>query len=162
MIHIARFSYALLAVAVVLVLALWWMPPTAENPLGLVALLGLCALLVAAWVWLRRGRPTSHPEKRIRKALGAGRPLVIYFYSDFSILCLVQRPRLGALERRLKGRAEEVAVDLNQAEGRTLAAQYGASTGTVVAFDHDGREVYRSRYPRTSNLLVAMEGLKRG
>jgi len=142
---VSRYSFVLIMILVVTgttVAAVW----TASVAMGVGALV-LAALLAIFWVAARRGVPVpANPQKRIQRARAAGRPLVVHFYSDFSLTCLVQRLRATPLERRYRGRCEFIYIDVNQAAAIPVMEAFQAAMGDYLLFDQQGKESGKTRW----------------
>ncbi|MCG0239653.1 MAG: thioredoxin family protein [Firmicutes bacterium] len=139
---IRRYSY--LIAAVLCLVAFWFgVVRTPANGPGLAGFLGLAAVLTLVWVALRRGESPPNPARRLRKVLGSGRPVLVHFYSDFCMRCMAQKPRLDALARGFRGPVEFVFLNLSDPAVRELTREYQATSGTVILFDGDGKEVHR-------------------
>lgn len=158
---IARFSYVLFALVLLagMGVAVYRLP---DVPLLLLGLLALLALLVGLWVLARRGTTPPNPEKRLKKSLGAGRPVVVHFYSDFALASMLGRPAMAALERRYKGRVEFLHMSLLDPHVRALARRLQAGVGTTLVYDAWGQQVQRRR-PTLADLhrLVEQAGRSR-
>lgn len=83
---LSRNTYVLGSLVVVAAGIYFALYPNANQNLIGTGTLILATLLLIFWVAVRRGSLTPpNPAKRVRRALGAGRPLVVHFYSDFSL-----------------------------------------------------------------------------
>lgn len=126
-----------------------------EVGLALLVVLAVAAALAVVWVLLRRGAAPPSPEKRLKKVLGAGRPVLVHFYSDYSLISLAQVPVLAAVERRWRGQVEFLYVDANDPQGRALASRLGVGVLGTVLFDARGQEVCRG-LPRAGHWQAAL------
>lgn len=142
---VSRYSFVLILILVVTgttVAAVW----TASVAMGVAALV-IAALLTVFWVAARRGVPIpANPQKRIQRARSAGRPLVIHFYSDWSLVCLVQRLHAASFERQYRGRCEFLYIDVNQAAALPVMQAYRAAMGDYLLFDQEGNESGKTRW----------------
>lgn len=141
---LARYSYVLVSLAI---LGATGYPVFRHGGDGLwvIGLLAVLASLVTLWVLARRGQTPANPEKRLKKSLGAGRPLVVHFYSDYALQSLLSRPWLSALERRCRGRVEFLYLSMLDPHVRVLAARLQTGLGGTVVYDARGQEVGRGR-----------------
>jgi thiol-disulfide isomerase/thioredoxin len=65
--------------------------------------------------------------------------------SPYCLGCVAIKPGVDRLEKELRGKWVVRRVDIQSAEGRTLAGQYGIEmTPTFIFFDTAGREQWRS------------------
>lgn len=136
---LSRFSY--LFVSLVLVVAavsatmlLQW------GVAGQVGTLVLIALIMIYWVGARHGALTPvDPEKKLRRSRGAGRPVVLYFYSDFNLNCLVRRTAVAKLEKQYKGRCEFIYVSVFHRAADGLMESLKAGVGDHLLFDVQGK-----------------------
>lgn len=155
---LSRYSYVLILVLLVAGTtgaAVW----TANVAMGVGALV-IAALLACFWVAARRGVPIpANPERRIQRARSAGRPLVVHFFSDYSLSCLVQRLMATPLERRYRGQVDFVYIDVNQAAARSVMEAYQARMGDYLLFDRLGNASGKTR--RLSVERLAQLGVKR-
>ncbi|HEY8346706.1 MAG TPA: hypothetical protein VIL07_05435 [Symbiobacteriaceae bacterium] len=134
---LSRYSFVLItliAVTATAGYAIW----RAETVVGMAAVI-LAAFLSIFWVAARRGGAVvANPERRIQRLRGGGRPLVVHFFSDYSLRCLVQRLVAAPAERAFRGRCEFVYVDVNQAAAYPVLESLGANLGDFVLFDEQG------------------------
>lgn len=140
---VRRYSYVL--VSLVVVAAVVGYAIYAVNAtFGVLSLLAVAFLLIF-WVAARRHVPMpASPEKRIRRARQMARPLVVHFYSDYSLGCLLKRVLAAGAERGFRGRFEFLYIDMNHPEAAGAARALRAGLGDFVLFDAAGREVGRS------------------
>ena len=107
--------------------------------------LGILGIWAIYWVVARRGALTPmNPDKRFRKLRGNGRPLVVHFYSDFALGCLLKRPFVAGAEKGLAGKAELLFLSMTHTEVRPLSVHLGAAQGEYVLLDGTGRIVERT------------------
>jgi thiol-disulfide isomerase/thioredoxin len=98
---------------------------------------GATVALGAAW-WVFRPVATSVTP-------AAGLPLLLEMQSPYCLGCVAIKPAVDRLESELRGRLVLRRVDIQSAEGRKLARQYGIKmTPTFVLFDSSGQEQWRS------------------
>ena len=98
---------------------------------------GAMVALGAAW-WVFRPVATSVTP-------AAGLPLLLEMQSPYCLGCVAIKPAVDRLESELHGRLVLRRVDIQSAEGRKLARQYGIEmTPTFVFFDSSGQEQWRS------------------
>ena len=75
----------------------------------------------------------------------AGLPLLLEVQSPYCLGCVAMKPVVDRLEHELRGKLAVRRVDIQSAEGRRLASQYGVEmTPTFVFFDAAGSEQWRS------------------
>jgi thiol-disulfide isomerase/thioredoxin len=78
----------------------------------------------------------------------AGQPLLLEVQSPYCLGCLAMKPAVDRLEKDLRGQLVVRRLDIQSAEGRTLASQYGIEmTPTFIFLDTAGRERWRSAGP---------------
>lgn len=154
---IGRYSYLFLSVVA---LGLVWglVVKVPSNATGLLIFIGLLAVLVTLWVALFRGKSPPNPDKRLKKSVGSGRPVLVHFYSDFCLGCMVRKPVVDRLEKRFKGRVEFLHISLSDPHGRELAARLGSGLGQFILYDGKGQERLRgARVPRADDLTAALK-----
>lgn len=136
---LSRFSYLIVSLilvgaAVVANVLLQW------GVAGQIGTLILLAALAIYWVGARRGALTPvDPEKKLRRSRGGGRPLVVYFYSDFSLNCLLRRPALSRMESRYNGRCEFMYISVFHQDARRIMESLKAELGDYLFFDVQGK-----------------------
>jgi hypothetical protein len=134
-----RFSYLLVSLflvvaAAVATLLLNW------GVAGQIGTLILAAVLMIYWVGARRGAVTpADPDKKLRRARGGGRPVVLYFYSDFSLTCLLRRPGDSRVQKRFSGRCEFIAVSVFHRDAGAMMKSMKAGLGDYLFFDMQGK-----------------------
>jgi hypothetical protein len=153
---LARFSYLVLSVLILAGLFLMALL-SANNMPWLLAVIGSAVGLIIIWVAVRRGESPPNPEKRLRRALGSGRPLVLHFYSDFDLYSMYLRLATAAAEKQYRGRVDFIHVSQIDPAGVDLAEKYQARLGSFILFDAAGREVDRVRRVETQQLAALME-----
>jgi len=98
---------------------------------------GATVALGAGW-WVLR--PVATPATPV-----ADLPLLLEVQSPYCLGCVAIKPAVDRLERQLQGRLVLRRVDIQSAEGRKLARQYGIElTPTFIFFDSSGQEQWRS------------------
>lgn len=142
---LSRFSYLLVslvliaAAAVATILLQWGMA-------GQIGTLALAALCIIYWVGARRGAVTpADPERRLRRTRKGGRPVVVYFYSDYDLGCLLRRPAASRLENQYKGRCEFIFISVFHPEAPALMASQKAGLGDYLFFDPSGNLAGKAR-----------------
>ena len=74
-----------------------------------------------------------------------GQPLLLELQSPYCLGCVAMKPAVDRLEKELRGKLVVRRVNIQSAEGRKLASQYGIEvTPTFIFFDDVGREQWRS------------------
>lgn len=98
---------------------------------------GAMVALGAAW-W--GCRPVARPWTPL-----SGLPSLWLVQSPYCLGCVAVKPAVDRLESELQGRLVLRRVDIQSAEGRELASQYGIElTPTFIFFDSSGQEQWRS------------------
>ncbi|MDB4897921.1 MAG: hypothetical protein JWN15_4183 [Firmicutes bacterium] len=140
---VRRYSYVL--VSLVLVGALVGYAIRAANATSGLLSLVVAAFLVIFWVVARRHLPMpANAEKRIRRARQSTRPVMVHFYSDYNLGCLLKRVLAAGAERGFRGRFDFIYIDMNHPEAAGVARSLQARLGDFVLFDATGREVAHS------------------
>lgn len=122
---------------------------------------GISTLLVTAamliyFVLARRGVPTpASPEKRIRRALGGGRPVVVHLFSDYHLGSLLRRPLVAGVERDFRSRCNFIYINMSHREAEAVAEWLEADIGDFVVYDAQGKLVERTARI-TRNLLAGL------
>ena len=99
---------------------------------------GAVVALGALWLVFR-------PVARPASTLLTGQPVLLEVQSPYCLGCVAMKPVVDRLEKELRGKLVVRRVDLQSAEGRKLASQYGIElTPTFIFFDSAGREQWRS------------------
>jgi len=74
-----------------------------------------------------------------------GQSMLLEVQSPYCLGCVAMKPAVDRLEKELRGKLVVRRVDIQSAEGRKLASQYGIeATPTFILFDDVGREQWRS------------------
>jgi thiol-disulfide isomerase/thioredoxin len=95
------------------------------------------AALGAVWLMVR-------PVAQLATPL-SGQPLLLEVQSPYCLGCIKVKPLVDRLESELRGRLVVRRVDIQSAEGRRLASQYGIDlTPTFIFCDAASREQWRS------------------
>jgi thioredoxin 1 len=98
---------------------------------------GAMAALGAAW-WVYRPVATSVTP-------AAGLPLLLEVQSPYCLGCVATKAVVDRLEHELRDKLVVRRVNIQSAEGRRLARQYGVElTPTFIFFDAAGKEQWRS------------------
>ena len=99
---------------------------------------GAIVALGALWVVFRPvARPAATPL--------SGQPLLLEVQSPYCLGCVAIKPAVDRLEKELHGQLVVRRVDIQSAEGRNLASQFGIeATPTFIFFDKAGTEQWRS------------------
>lgn len=151
---IDRFTYVIESVLILVILGIvYWRVP---DPTMLLVDIFIAGLLLILWFVLRRTHAAVNPEKKVRKAVGGGRPVLLDFFSNFSSACLVNSIPIIMLQRRHKARVEVISIDMNNPAGRAVAALYGARVGSLVLLDHKGEELARGWWPGQKLMAAIM------
>lgn len=141
---LSRYSYVLLSLILVAagIVAAFFVPNA--EAMSMVTLLVGGALIVY-WVMARRGNLTPvNPEKRIRRGRSSDRPVVVHFYSDFSVVSLLQRPFAAKAEREYKGACDFVYIEVGHREAAAAAESEKAALGHFVLYDAAGNFVEKT------------------
>ena len=99
---------------------------------------GAIVALGALWLVFR---PVATPAS----TLLTGQPVLLELQSPYCLGCVAMKPVVDRLEKEMRGQLVVRRVDIQSAEGRKLASQYGIeATPTFIFFDSAGREQWRS------------------
>jgi thioredoxin 1 len=113
-------------------------------------LAGLVLLLASLLLFLPARADTA---ALVQSALASGQPALIEFGAETCSQCKRMKVVLGGIERRYRGRAQVVQVNVNR--DRDVTKQFKIMViPTLVFFDAHGREVER-RYGYQDEVLVA-------
>jgi hypothetical protein len=129
-------------------------------PLGTAVMISLvvAAVLIIFWVAARRGQLTpANPEKRIRRALGGGRPVVICYYGDFHLGSLVARLVAARAERVFRGRCDFIYVDATLPEAARALSETKGRLGEFVLYDARGNRVEATRWLTVQQVTGLLE-----
>lgn len=98
---------------------------------------GVIVALGSLWLVFRPvARPAGTPNP--------GQSLLLELQSPYCLGCVAMKPAVDRLEKELCGKLVVRRVDIQSAEGRKLASQYGIeATPTFIFFDDVGREQWR-------------------
>lgn len=134
-----RFSFLLLSVLLVAA-GVTYTVLTGELNAGALGILLVVTCLSIWFVLARRGvRTPADPEKRLRRARSTGRPVAVYFYSDFSLACLLMRPFTARAEREHKGHFDFLYLEAGHPDVQALAGTLGARLNQWLIYDSAGR-----------------------
>jgi len=155
---IRRFSYLLTSLLVLVLLGvIAWV--LRWQLAGYISVLVLTAALMIYWVAARRGRVTpADPQKKLRKSRGGQRPVVLHFYSDYSLACLLSRPVDGPLERRYRSRCEFIHVDVGHPDAAAMQEELKAGLGDWLFFDLSGKLVGKRSRLSADDIDRMLEG----
>lgn len=157
MLFLQRYSYLLLSLVLIagsVGYAVW----AGQDTFGVVGTLLVFTLLAGFWVGARRGAITpANPEKRVRRARGAGRPLVVHFFSDLSTGCLVKRVLAAGAEKEFRGRFELIYIDIGHREGKEAVAALSGSLGSFLIYDATGKHVETTGLISKAKLAEVLE-----
>ncbi len=141
---INRLSFLLFSVLLVAA-AVTYTVLTDDMTRGTMGTLVLATLLAIWWVLARRGAKTpANPEKRLRKAKGAGRPVAVYFYSDWSLGCLFMRPLTAAAEREHKSHFDFIYIEAGHPEAEAAAKLVQVGLNQWALIDGTGKIAVRA------------------
>ena len=99
---------------------------------------GAMVTLGVAWFVFR---PVANPAA----APLAGQPLLLEVQSPYCLGCVAMKPVVDRLEKELRGKLVVRRVDIQSAEGRKLASEYGIElTPTFIFFNTAGKEQWRN------------------
>lgn len=125
--------------------------------LGWVTFLG-AATLIIYFVAARRGSLTPvNPGKRIRRARGSDRPVIVCFYHDFNLTSLMTRPLTARAEREHKGHCDFIYIDAYHREAEAVLNEFEAEVGDWLLFDAAGSLVEKCTAINTAKV----EGLRK-
>lgn len=142
---VSRFSYVLLSLVLVAAGIVYAFFSPRADVVGLATLL-VAAALVIYWVFARRGALTPvNPEKRVRRGRSSERPVVVHFYSDFSLVSLLQRPFASKAERLHKGHCDFIYVEAGHKDAPGAMEALQAGLGDWVLYDMAGNFVQKTR-----------------
>jgi hypothetical protein len=142
---LSRFSYALLSLVLIAAGTVYAFFTPRADVVGLSTLL-VAGLLILYWVFARRGALTPvNPAKRVRIGRGKDRPVVVHFYSDFSLSSLVQRPLAAKAERLHKGHCDFIYVEVGHKDAPEAMKALDAGLGDWVLYDAAGNFVEKTR-----------------
>lgn len=140
---IQRYSYLIISLALIILGAVFAVIIPSQA-LGTATFLVGAALLIY-WVAARRGARTPvNPGKRIRRARTSERPIVVCFYHDFNLGCLLQRPFTAKAEREYKGHCDIIYIDAFHHEAGPVLTEFGAEVGDWLLFDAAGNLVEKT------------------
>lgn len=141
-----RYSYVLGSLVLVAAGIYFALYPNAYQIQFGTGSLVVTTLLLVFWVAVRRGPLTpANPAKRVRRALAAGRPVIIHFYSDFNLLSLLLRLFSAAGERQARGRCELIYISAAHQDAAAVAREIGASLGDYLLYDGTGKLASKPR-----------------
>jgi thioredoxin 1 len=119
----------------------WWFGAGATAVLGLI--LAFTIIVVPRWSGDQPAKTTPHDDP-VSVAIGAGKPTVVEFGSNWCRSCRDMKLILATLAREQGERLNVVDIDLLSATGRQLAPQYRIQMmPTQVFLDRDGLEIDR-------------------
>lgn len=148
---VSRFSFVLLSLVLVAA-GVTYTILTDDLNRGAMGTLLVATVLLIWFVLARRGvRTPASPEKRLRRARGTGRPVAVYFYSDFSLDCLLMRPFTAAAEREHRSHFDFLYLDMGHPEVQDLAESLDAGINQWFLYDGTGKLV-----TKTSRITAAM------
>lgn len=151
-----RYSFLMLSVLLIACGVVYGILVDADQ--GSMITLGIVTALLIWWVLARRGkRAPANPDKRIRRARGAGRPVAVYFYSDWSLDCILTRPFSTKAERVHKSHFDFIYIDISHPEAAAAMESLDAGVGEWLLFDGAGRPAGTARRITPAMLTEVME-----
>lgn len=142
--YFSRHSYVFLSLAITVAGVGIAITNQNHDVWTLITLLVLAALTIY-WVVARRGNLTPvNPEKRIRRGRSSDRPVVVYFYSDWSVGPLFTRPFTRNAERQFKGACDFIYIEVSHREAAAAMEAYEAEMGDWLLFDAAGNLVEKT------------------
>ncbi|MDI7260756.1 MAG: thioredoxin domain-containing protein, partial [Thermodesulfobacteriota bacterium] len=98
--------------------------------------------------------PESDTEEDLKKALAAGKPLLVDFGANSCLPCRQIRPILKELSKEYAGKAQILVIDVYKYQN--LAREYKITAlPTLVFFDSKGKEVFRHPGAMSKDQIVA-------
>jgi hypothetical protein len=147
-----RYSYVLASILLIAAGIAYAIISPRPDIVGTATLL-VGALLLIYWVAVRRGNLTPvNPLKRIRRARGSDRPVVVCFYGDYSLGSLLKRPFTAKVEKAYKGKCDFIYIDVDHREADDVLEELQAEMGDFVLYDAAGNFVSKSPMINLSTL----------
>ncbi len=136
-----------------------WRKLWAENWLTFLVLVALAI----GYILLRTPGDHFTAKEEIIAELRNGTPTVVEFYSNHCSICLLSKPKVDEIERRLEGTAQVLRLNVMEGPGRELAIDLGVrATPTFFVFDGHGHIVQVSvGAPDVESILATVESLSR-
>jgi hypothetical protein len=154
---INRYSYVILGL-VLIASAITYGALTGEVTSAVMITMGTTAAFLVYFTLARRvNRTPTNPEKRISRMIGSGRPLIIYFYSDFDLGSLVARPFSAAAERRFRTRCDFLYISMSHPDADLAAESVGGGLGLFVIYDAKGERLGQTRLLQTNKVQNLLE-----
>ncbi len=149
---INRYSYVILGLVLV-ASAITFGILTGQATSSAMITMGTAATFLVYYVLARRvNRTPTNPDKRISRLIGAGRPLIIYFYSDFDLGSLLARPFSAAAERLYRNNVNFLYISMAHPDAAIAAEAVDGGLGLFVIYDGKGNRLGESRLLRPTPL----------
>lgn len=149
---INRYSYVILGL-VLIASAITYGALTGKVTSTAMITLGTTAAFLVYFALARRvNRTPTNPEKRIRRMIGNGRPLIVYFYSDFDLGSLLARPFSAAAERKFRTHCNFLYISMGHPDADLAAESVGSGLGLFVIYNAKGERLGETRLLRSSKV----------
>lgn len=140
-----RNSYVVIA-ALVLVAAALFVSGSDDSLTAWIAWLLVAVLLIAGLFGLRIGRGTRLSVQEAEHAVGDGVPVVLALYSNYCAACMVAKPVLTGMEKRIGHKVRFIRADVGTTNGQQIAAKAGLQmVPTFIGYNGQGEECWRIR-----------------
>jgi len=154
---INRYSYVLVGL-VLIASAVTYGTLTGKVTIAAMTTIGITATFLVYYAMARRVNSTpTNPEKRIERMIGNGRPLIIYFYSDYDLGSLLSRPFTAAAEREFRTRCNFLYISMGHPDADLAAASVDGGLGLFVIYDGKGNRLGETHLLRSSKLKNLLE-----
>jgi len=108
-------------------------------------LLLMAGLIFAAWWVLHPSASQVRDASAVKAEIGVGTPVLLEFQSPYCLGCAAMKPAVDRLEEETQGKLIIIRLNIQDAVGRQLAAEYGSQyTPTFVFIDAQGIEQWRT------------------
>ena len=139
---INQYSFIIISIVSLILIGIFiW---RAFNPaLAISVMLVAILILSVIFISLRRGEATVSSLEDFNLALESG-PLLIDFYSDYWVGCLLAKPDVDRLEKQLKGKVQVIRLNVANEFGKQLKFKF--NVGIVPGFvlvNKEGKEILK-------------------
>ncbi|NDJ63022.1 MAG: hypothetical protein GYB67_18020, partial [Chloroflexi bacterium] len=147
-----QYSYLLLSVFALIVVAVVLIRRQTRRSALLIALGGIALLLTASFFALRPGFSDVTTVAAADALISNGSPTLIEFYSNYCLGCLAVRPEVDALIADIRARYPDsfdiLRIDIHTDFGAVLRERYDFTyTPEFVLLDARGGETWRGHVP---------------
>ena len=134
----------------------WRFYPSWIKPFSVVILIIITVIISTVIIYNKNHGQSS--AKDIVQGNLPNKPVLLYFYSDMWIACLVAKPAVSRLEKQINNLCDLIWIEVKSEEGRKVWRKYKSDTvPTFILLDKKGNELFRQNgSPPSNNKVLKM------